>query len=135
MLDPYNFFFDLPLYTSVEIDATNMQKFANLMAKTDRIDGYHPLLKENTTYAIQVGFGGNSNRRFELSNYHGSTDIKLTCVRSRFTITYYVWLSIFEEDNKDDRYFFQKVVWQNLHLFHAHLSIAVQNFRNRWSMR
>src|SRR4030095_4835381 len=52
-LDPKIFYFELPLYTKVDI-AKDLQNFKDLLNFTGRIDGYSPKLKENTTYQIKT---------------------------------------------------------------------------------
>lgn len=52
MLNPHDFFFELPLYTEIEIIEKNEEEFYNLVNEIENVDGYNPKLKENTTYKI-----------------------------------------------------------------------------------
>lgn len=58
MLQPYDFFFETPLYTKITINATNLNEFRALLTSRAKINAYSPELKENTTYSI-IGFGAN----------------------------------------------------------------------------
>ena len=82
-LEPYNFYFNLPIYTPITITSENEEALNDLLsAKDKRIDGYHPYLKENTTYSISA-FRSliNESRYFYSSNAGGAFCI-LTCLRA-----------------------------------------------------
>lgn len=53
-LHPYNFFFDLPLYTKIKVDSSNTNEFYQLMRFGGGIHAYNPILKENTTYKVYL---------------------------------------------------------------------------------
>ncbi|WP_394421775.1 hypothetical protein [Tenacibaculum mesophilum] len=48
----YNtFFFDLPIYTPIQINDENWQNFLRLLNFRGKIDGYNPFMKEKTTFS------------------------------------------------------------------------------------
>lgn len=51
-LNPYTFFFELPLYTPIYVNNENIASLKELLVFNERIDAYNPSLKENTTYQI-----------------------------------------------------------------------------------
>jgi len=53
MLQPQIFFFELPIYFKIAITSDNREDFFILILETKSIDGYNPVLKENTTYNIK----------------------------------------------------------------------------------
>jgi hypothetical protein len=85
MLKPYDFFFELPLYTKIDITESNRVEFIELIAKTISVDGYNPRLKENTTYSIKSRKVTNWNTGdiYDLSTHEGLTHITLACVRTK----------------------------------------------------
>ncbi len=52
-LEPYYFYFELPIYSPIKIDSGNDNSLWDLLAFNGTIDAYHPGLKENTTFSIQ----------------------------------------------------------------------------------
>lgn len=109
MLSPYYFFFDLPIYTKIEITKENINDFFELTIDTKNIDGYNPKLKENTTYVVKVSKNA-YRQEYKLSHFEGFFDIELTCVRTRFTITYFVQLDTKRNyDDDTEQNFFSKV--------------------------
>ncbi len=52
-LDPKSFYFELPLYTPIEIGESNKAQFLKLLNYDGKIDEYSLILKENTTYSIR----------------------------------------------------------------------------------
>lgn len=77
-LDPISFFFNLPLYTKVQITSSNEQQWKLLINANQKFDYYNPVLKENTTYKSLLS---SSNHEWYLE-YGGISSIKLECLRS-----------------------------------------------------
>ncbi len=107
-LEPYNFFFELPLYTQIKVDKNNKMEFVKLMRFSGGIDAYNPILKENTTYRMIA------NRHFQvgaylLSSYEDFTDFTLTCIRNNFTIKCFAYLEVSQDEDEEEIGFFQKV--------------------------
>ena len=50
--DPYNYYFELPLYAKIVVSDTEAQKLIKLLYSNHKIDAYNPTLKENTTYTF-----------------------------------------------------------------------------------
>src|SRR5438477_8935259 len=53
-LDPKSFYFELPLYTQIEITNENLNELVKLLKFSGNIDEYNPELKENTTYFVSA---------------------------------------------------------------------------------
>ena len=99
MLKPYDFFFELPLYTNIDITEENKNDFIDFVARPNSVDGYNVLLKENTTYAIHVNKYG-SNSKYQFSTYEGYTIITLTCVRTQLKLKFYIL--VYNNNNEED---------------------------------
>ncbi len=107
-LHPYSFFFDLPLYTKIKVDETNRTEFYELMNFRGGIHAYNPILKENTTYRVQLDkyiSGGN----YQVSSYEGFSKFELRCVRNNYLISCFVHLDTIEDEQGNEEYYFQKV--------------------------
>jgi hypothetical protein len=85
-LDPYEFYFELPIYTPVVIDESIQSDFLILIKYTKTIDAYSPTLKENTTYSVSPCQGRSWDTFY---NYGGMSYSMLTCVRTKES--YYVF--------------------------------------------
>lgn len=110
MLQPQIFFFELPIYFKIAITSDNREDFFILILETKSIDGYNPVLKENTTYNIKyIVQKYMPEGKFELSSYEGFFEIQLTCVRTGFVMKYFVMLASVENEDETKQYFFQKV--------------------------
>jgi len=72
ILQPQIFFFELPIYFKIAITSDNREDFFILILETKSIDGYNPVLKENTTYNIKyIVQKYMPEGKFELSSYEG----------------------------------------------------------------
>ena len=104
-LDPYNFFFELPLYSVIEITDNNQKSFEELVTFNGRIDAYNPYLKEQTTFKVTIY--PNYEIYYTTPTYFDKTTVaKLTCLRSNLVFEYY-----FHTIQKTDRgnYFLEKI--------------------------
>ncbi len=73
----YNFLFELPLYTTVEVAPDiNKEKF-RVMLNLNRIDGYNPILKDTTTFQIEWHFNHALGKILSQSNL-----VVLRCLRT-----------------------------------------------------
>lgn len=52
-LNPYAFYFELPIYTPVSINGPNDEDLYKLLAFNGNLHAYNPSLKENTTYSVR----------------------------------------------------------------------------------
>lgn len=88
-LEPYNFFFELPLYTPIEITSQDLLDFGKLVTFHGRLDGYNPELKEQSTFlaSIRAPYGGTIT--YTPNNYDKPAVAELTCLRSNAIFTYY----------------------------------------------
>ena len=103
--EPYNFFFELPLYTSVEITADNLNNFTELVTFDGRIDAYNPYLKEQTTFRASIY--SQYARQYTSPTYFDKTaTAKLTCLRSNLVFEYY--FHAFQKV-EGGNYFFEKI--------------------------
>lgn len=88
LLDPYTFYFELPIYTPIKIDETNKNLLRKLLSFFGSIDAYHPGLKENTTYSVSPC------RYSDVSNFEqfgGMNYCVLTCVRTKEVYYFYLY--------------------------------------------
>ena len=87
-LEPYAFYFELPIYTPIRLGVPDNHDFYDLTSFTGTIDAYNPSLKENTTYKV-----AKSTRRGLMDFYEtGGMDFRiLTCVRTdeKFYVFFY----------------------------------------------
>ena len=78
--EPYNYFFELPLYTKIILAEDEIEYLINIINFTGKIDAYNPTLKENTTYSIYT-----TPKRDNYSTLHYLSGIYshyIKCVRS-----------------------------------------------------
>jgi hypothetical protein len=78
-LDPYIFYFDLPIYAPISIDSPDNKDFIKLITFNQSIDAYNPTLKENTTYTVTPCRINNVEYFYK---YGGMEYCQLTCVRT-----------------------------------------------------
>ena len=104
-LDPYYFFFELPLYTSVEILQNNLSDFSKLVTFNGKIDAYNPILKEQTTFRARV-FPRYGAEYTQPTYFEGVVKAELTCLRTNIVFEFY-FLTFRETD--EGNYFLQKI--------------------------
>jgi hypothetical protein len=63
------------------LDQNNLLKE---LVNIERIDGYNPRLKENTTYMVSFSRGFGIGQSGPQHFYEGFCDITLTCVQTKF---------------------------------------------------
>lgn len=99
-LEPKTFYFNLPLYTVINISDDNQDEFVELMDYNETVNEYNPNLRENTTYRIRtlVDLKSRVPRLLEGQTYgiiydnHGRFDYSvITCLRTNevFYVFYY----------------------------------------------
>lgn len=90
-LDPYTFYFEVPLYQRIQITDQNSQSFSILMRYNGNVDAYNPNLKENTTYEISPcqKEGWNYFSQYGMIEY-----TRLTCVRTREVIYIFMYYDV-----------------------------------------
>jgi hypothetical protein len=101
LLYPYNFIFELPLYTEIEITDENRSEFFKLMHFSGKIDGYNPILKQETTYQVSPPFRYSEQKSF-IENYVGFKEFQVSCVRNNYWIKIFVVLLSFENENEEE---------------------------------
>lgn len=87
-LDPYYFYFELPIYSPIKIDTENDSNLWDLLLFNETIDAYHPGLKENTTFTVtpcqrQVASYYNNNG--------GMNFCTLMCVRTKIQYYFFIY--------------------------------------------
>lgn len=87
LLEPYNFYFDLPIYTPIKITSENQEELWNLLTIRGTIDAYHPGLKENTTYSLSPCYLKNAS---DFIKYGGVNCCILICARTKDNFYYYI---------------------------------------------
>lgn len=109
-LTPYTFFFDTPLYNSIEITSENLKEFKMLLLGNLTVEGYNPSLKQETTYHVirhhTISYSPNS---FSLVDYVGVLRIDLACARNQYKIIFTTLLGSYEDEAQNVRYVFQKI--------------------------
>ena len=107
-------YFEIPLYKILEIhdeEDEKKNKLINFFNYNGLLDGYNPILNENTSY--QVYINQTRNISGSLRDYVGFHKRELKCVRNGYIITTYFLLEKFEteidEDEDEIFYRFQKV--------------------------
>ena len=87
LLDPYTFYFSLPIYVPIKISSENGRDFGVLLSSVTAINAYNPGLKENTTYEVLPCY----SVRFEtFAKYGGVNTCKLICVRTKEEMYFYI---------------------------------------------
>lgn len=116
-LEPYNFYFEFPLYTSIEITAENLKDFKSLVNFEGKINGYNPTLKEQTTFSVSVHY--HYNKSFEGPSFFAiTTSVHLKCLRTEQTFEYYF---VTYRKNGTGNYFLHKI-GQNPSIADLHIS-------------
>jgi hypothetical protein len=90
---PYNFYFELPIYTRINLGSTD-EDFRNLLGYNGGVDAYNPILKENTTYSITCCKVNNADY-FRM--YGGMEVVELKCVRTRSSVHVFIHYNKKEE--------------------------------------
>lgn len=98
--DLYTYFFQLPLYTKIKVETSELEPLVNVLNFRGRIDAYNPALKENTTYDIEAETIRSGFKNFDA--YKGFKTHHLKCVRTKDT---YVVYSHFDSE----KMIFQKI--------------------------
>jgi hypothetical protein len=82
LLKPRIFYFEVPLYTPIEIREEDERLLDKLLAFSENIHFYNPDLRENTTYSVQPfdGAGFDAMRFFKDDGYYN--EAVLTCLRT-----------------------------------------------------
>jgi len=88
LLDPYVFYFELPIYAPIKIDETTDSLLWELLNFSGNIDAYHPGLKENTTYSVRPCHYNHASHFYQ---YGGMNYCTLTCVRTREVYYFYIY--------------------------------------------
>jgi hypothetical protein len=104
-LEPYNFYFELPLYTSIELTSENIKAFTELALFDGKINAYNPAIKEQTTFEVNV------HRRYDKRNiaptyFDQTTLVKLKCLRTEQFFEYYF---VTYQNNGKGNYFVHKI--------------------------
>jgi hypothetical protein len=86
-LSPDTFFFDLPLYTPIQIADENWDQFVRLLQFNNRLDGYNPFIKEQTTFS---GYGYITTNLQHFVDYGGVNQLSIKCLRSDKVFTFYI---------------------------------------------
>ena len=86
-LDPKTFFFDLPIYTPILITDQNWDSFIALLNFHDKVDGYNPFIKDQTTFA---GYSYLTHNLDYFSKYGGIDKLAIKCLRSEDIFTFYI---------------------------------------------
>lgn len=84
-LEPYNFFFELPLYTSIEITPENREGFIDLVNFNNKINAYNPFINEQTTFLVKV----NRNAIYGEAEFVNTTLAILKCLRTEVAFEFY----------------------------------------------
>lgn len=108
------FIFELPLYNVLKADGETVeQMLMKPLRFSGKIDGYNPVLRQETTYQVINESRGYSYGQTNISNYIGYNTIVASCVRTGYTITTIAFLSSInvEEDGDivDTEYELQKI--------------------------
>ncbi len=86
--DPYNFYFELPLYTEVEITLEQVANFHQLVSFNDKIDGYNPRIKEKTTFRVSISYHFGRDK-IDPTYFDKTTKATLNCLRSGQEFEFY----------------------------------------------
>jgi hypothetical protein len=104
-LEPYNFYFEFPLYTSIEITADSEKHFAALVSFEGKIDGYNPTLKEQTTFEVTIHRHYSKNQT-KPTYFDNTTLAHLKCLRTEQVFEFYF---ITYQKNGTGNYFLHKI--------------------------
>ena len=87
-LNPYNFYFELPLYTAIEITTETLNDFKSFVSFEGRIDAYNPFLGEQSTFVVSIQ--RHYDKQYVTPTYFDKTTVTyLTCRRSDLRFEYY----------------------------------------------
>lgn len=115
LLEPYNFIFELPLYTKIKIDKANRDDFLALMNTGLSIEGYNPVLKQETTYRISRNPSSSIANQFIMkpAYYTGKNlELEIRCARNDFSIVVFSRLILAkynENDSANNEYVLMKI--------------------------
>ena len=109
LLHPYTFFFDLPLYTSIDINSDNVSELHYLGSANYKIEAYNPLLKQETTYSVSKNYGTIYTRQPTVGDYEGYHQFDIKCVRNGYTIRTYLAVLCDEMDEGEHHFAILKV--------------------------
>ncbi|MBK7667853.1 MAG: short-chain dehydrogenase [Sphingobacteriaceae bacterium] len=104
-LDPYNFYFELPLYSSIELTQDNLSEFHDLVLFESKINAYSPSLKEQTTFEVSLARVYDKQYK-EPVHYIRTTAVKLKCLRTNEYMECYF---VTYKKTKDGNYFLHKI--------------------------
>ncbi|WP_461449100.1 hypothetical protein [Mucilaginibacter sp.] len=123
LLEPYNFMFELPLYSKIVINENNARDFFSLMQVSQSIEGYNPILKQETTYHIRTkpSDGVSYQQKEKIFAYEGLKSIVIVCARNGFTITTYFDIYKIYDDKDNVTYILTKI-GQNPSIADLHIS-------------
>jgi hypothetical protein len=98
-LDPEKFFFDLPIYTPIQITDNNWGEFIGILQFSEKIDGYNPFIKDQTTFKGYSYLTGNLDY---FTKHGGVEELSIKCLRSEIVFTFYIHYNT-------DKHLFMKV--------------------------
>lgn len=101
-------FFKLPLYNPVPLNESNRQMFLDLMHYQEKVDGYNPDLKQESTFKVWRAVG-RSNEYDDYSYYVGKFIIELICVRDSTKFSFYFYVQSVEVEEDVYEYFLIKI--------------------------
>jgi hypothetical protein len=104
-LEPYNFYFELPLYTSIEITRDKLSDFNNLTSFEGKINGYNPRIQEQTTFKISIRRNYN-DYNIGPTYYDRTTLVTLKCLR---TEVYFEFYFVTYKKTNNENYFLHKI--------------------------
>lgn len=103
--DPYNFYFELPLYTPIEVTEERLEAFKKLILFDGKINAYNPELREQTTFSVTVQ--GHYGKQYFTPTYFDSTATAyLKCLRTEEKFEFYF---ITFKKKEDGNYFLHKI--------------------------
>jgi hypothetical protein len=84
------FFFDLPIYTKVEINEENFEMFQYITSYINEIEfeGYNPWKKVESTFRVTTHLEGSSGNHF--TDYGGYGTVKIKCKRTDDIFWYFI---------------------------------------------
>jgi hypothetical protein len=53
-LDPYNFYFELPLYVKINFEESEIERAIKLLSFKEKLSAYNPQINDNTTFDIAI---------------------------------------------------------------------------------
>lgn len=122
-LDIKEFYFDLPLYTPIKIDNSNLAKWLKLLVSGEKFDAYNPIIKETTTYTTQRT---QQNSGSLWNFYKGIKEFEIKCVRNNFQVRIFL---LVEHKNEDDKFIYISKIGQTPSIAYLHIS-RVKDYHN-----